>query len=190
MCGLELEHHRVPYPLGAPGRAPGFLRQLRDHFIERTQRHIFGERVFRGDRLHRLVRFHRPLVDAACTPIQTAAEAAEQGFQLFQRQLTQVTDGGDVQRRQLAGHHLAHARDAIDRQGRQELFDTRRRHHELAIGLAPVGGHLGQELVRGDAGRGGEPGDFTDLRADGAGNLGGDATTGRRRGHVQVGLVQ
>ena len=53
-----------------------------------------------------------------------------------------------------------------------------RRDDELAVGLALVGGQLGEELVVGDAGRGGQPG----LRADaGADFLGGLPAVGRPR---------
>src|SRR5690606_41561663 len=49
-----------------------------------VQREVALEGVLGRDRLHRLVRLHRALVDAARTPVQAGAEAAEARLQLLQ----------------------------------------------------------------------------------------------------------
>ena len=188
--GLELEHHGAGDPPGPARGLPGLVGQPPDRRLQRLQRQVLGEGVLAGDRLHRLVRLHRALVDAACAPVQRGAEAAELLPQLFQWPRTQVADGGDAQRRQLALRHLAHAGDAADRQRGQEGFDLVRADHAQAVRLVPVRGDLGQELVRRHPGRGGQRGDLADLRPNRLGHRGGAGQAGLRRGHVQVGLVQ
>ena len=65
-----------------------------------------------------------------------------------------------------------------------------RRDDELAVGLALVRGELGEELVVGDAGRGGEAGLREDAGADllGRRRRGGDAAP--VLGHVEIGFVE
>ncbi|KAG1086998.1 hypothetical protein G6F40_013818 [Rhizopus arrhizus] len=91
--------------LGLAGGMPGLLRQLHDRLAQVLQQQVFGEGVLRRNRLHLLVRFHRPLVHTACAVVQAAAEAAERLFQINQRPLPQVATGDDAARGQLA--HLA-----------------------------------------------------------------------------------
>ncbi|KAG0740964.1 hypothetical protein G6F24_016851 [Rhizopus arrhizus] len=138
--------------LGLAGGMPGLLRQLHDRLAQVLQQQVFGEGVLRRNRLHLLVRFHRPLVHTACAVVQAAAEAAERLFQINQRPLPQVATGDAAARGQLAFHHLAHAGHPVHRQRQQERIHTLRWNHELAVGLAPVRSDLGQELVRCDSG--------------------------------------
>ena len=66
--------------------------------------------------------------------------------------------------------------DAVELGDRQILDEGRSllgRDHGLAVGLAMVGRQLGQKLVVGDAGGGGEAGALEDAGADLAGDVGG-----------------
>ena len=58
------------------------------------------------------------------------------------------------------------------------------------VGLALVGGELGQELVVGHACRGGEAGLLADPRPDRLGDVGGERNTPQVLGDVEVGLVE
>ena len=102
----------------------------------------------------------------------------------------QVGDGGDAQLGEPRLHDLADAGQAPDRQRREEGLDLVRADHEQAVGLAPVRGDLGQELVRRDAGRGGELRLLADRGADRLGGRGGGGQAGLGRGDVEVGLVE
>src|SRR3546814_330641 len=92
------------------------------------------------------------VVNALRAQVQAPAEAAEAQLQFLRGKPAQVADGGDAQVGQLLLHHLAHAGDLRHRQRREERLDLRRPHHEHAVGLVPVRGDLGQELVRRHAG--------------------------------------
>ncbi len=74
--------------------------------------------------------------------------------------------------------------------GRRKVFDFVGLDDEEAVWLAPVGGDLGEELVGGDAGGGGEVEFVADLLADGAGNAGGGGEAGLVFGDVEVGFVE
>ena len=66
----------------------------------------------------------------------------------------------------------------------------RRRDDAQAVGLVLVRGQLGEELVVGDAGRGGEAGLGADPGADLLGDPGGDADPLQILGDVEIGLVE
>ena len=66
----------------------------------------------------------------------------------------------------------------------------RRRDDAEAVGLVLVRGQLGEELVVGDAGRGGEAGLGPDPGADLLGDPGGDADPLQILGDVEIGLVE
>ncbi len=77
-----------------------------------------------------------------------------------------------------------------DRQGLDEGRPHLRRDDEQSVGLAVIGGELGQELVVGDAGRSGEAGFGADRRADFLGDPRRRGDSARIFGHVEIGLVQ
>jgi hypothetical protein len=80
--------------------------------------------------------------------------------------------------------------ELADRQGFDEGRALLRRDDELAVGLAVIGRQLGQELVVGDAGRGGEAGLGEDAGADLAGDVGGERHVLEVGRDVEIGLVE
>ena len=98
------------------------------------------------------------LVLAAGDGVVPGPGLAELALQVLQRPGLQVGAGLDPE-----GVHPARRRrtDAVElghRQGLDERLALLGRDRELAVGLALAGGELGQELVVGDPGRGGEAG--------------------------------
>src|SRR5690606_25742558 len=118
------------------------------------------------------------------------AEAAELFEQLRQAPDLQVATGVDAEQLHLARRDLADARDAPYWQPVHEFIHGSGRDGELAVRLAPVAGHLGEELVRRDTGRDGD----ADVLAHTAADLGGHARRAALAGltvaDVEVGLVQ
>ena len=76
----------------------------------------------------------------------------------------------------------------------RQRFDKARSHRgrddEETVGLAMVGGELGEELVVGDAGRRRQLGLGADLRPDPFGNLGRGRDALQIFGHVEIGFVE
>ncbi len=180
----------MPHPVGLARRLPRLLRQLHDRRRQILQQQILRERVFRRNRLHRLIRLHRSLIDAARTIEQAPAERSEARLQFLQRQRTQIAHRRDAQLGQLGRHHLAHARHAVHRQRRQELLDAMRWHHELPIRLAPIRGDLGQELVRRDPRGRRQLRLLADLRADDLCNLRRHRHAALVLGHIEIRFIQ
>src|SRR3546814_3477420 len=74
--------------------------------------------------------------------------------------LAQVAAGSDAEALHLRRRSRADAVEFADRQAGDEVGTHARGDYELAIRLVLVGGELGEELVVGDAGRGGQAGGF------------------------------
>src|SRR3546814_15620594 len=72
--------------------------------LELVQRKVALERILGRDRLHRLVRLHRALVNAQRAQVQAPAEAAEAQLQFLRGKPAQVADGGDAK----VGRRLPH----------------------------------------------------------------------------------
>ena len=85
---------------------------------------------------------------------------------------------------------FADAGQALDGQRRQKCVDVFRLNDEEAVGLAPVGGDLGEEFVGRDSGGRGEMQLVADLAADGAGDLGCGGQAAFVFGHIEVGFVE
>ncbi len=132
-----------------------------------------GKGIFAGNRLRRPVRLHRPRIDAPGQLGQALAPTAEGACQLQRRQLAQLGDGIDAKIGQPALPDLADSGQQADRQRCQESLHLAGPDHKQAVGLAPVRGDLGQELVWRHAGRGGQAKLVADGDADRLGNGGG-----------------
>src|SRR5258707_2396679 len=130
------------------------------------------------------------LVDAAGELPEAHAPLAETRRELLLREPLYVTHGGDAHLRQHALRGLADAWDLADRKSDKECLDLMWPDDEAAVGLAPVAGDLGEELVRCHASRGGEVRLLADLAPDHLGCLcgGGDARQLMR--DVEVDLVE
>ena len=102
----------------------------------------------------------------------------------------QVGAGDDAEPRHLLRRLRADAVEALDRQRGDERLALARRDDAQAVGLVLVRGELGEELVVGDAGRGGEAGLGPDPGADLLGDPGGDADPLQILGDVEIGLVE
>ena len=109
---------------------------------------------------------------------------------LVESSCAQFADRADAERGELAVHDLADAVDARHRERREEVEHFVRLDHEQAVGLAPVGGDLGEEFRGRDAGRRSEIGFLANLRADRFGDRGGRIERGLRFGDVEIGLVE
>jgi len=100
----------------------------------------------------------RRSVLAARDGVIVRAGLAEILLQEFERLRLQVGAGMDAEPLHLGFRRRPDAVELADRQYLDEGLAFLRRDDELAVGLAMVRGELGQELVVGDAGRGGEAG--------------------------------
>ena len=122
--------------------------------------------------------------------MQALAPASESSLQLCRAAGAQLPNGDDTELAEPAFHDPADAVQLCDRQWREKRLYLCRANDELAVGLAPVRGNLGQELVRRDTRRCGQP-RFVPYRLSNRQRHRGCA--GQRQpvfGDVQVGLVQ
>ena len=164
------------------------LRQLSLAGLEPLQ--VLGVGALHTQRLAPLARLHRSLVDAAAQFVQALAEAPEALRQLEHREGAQIGAARHPHGAEALGGRLAHAEDASHRQRRDEGIDLLGQHHEIAVGLVPVAGHLGQELVRRHP-RGDRDADLgAHAPTDVARDQRGAAMAGARRAHVEEGFVQ
>ena len=88
------------------------------------------------------------MVDAARELVEPQAIASEMGFECSQFEGVQVSDRLYADLLEACFGDLADAGDAADRQRRKEAVEVLGLDDEEAVGLAPVGGDLGEELVR------------------------------------------
>ncbi len=148
------------------------------------------EGVFGGDGLCGAVGDDRAVVDAASELVEAETVTAEPGFESGEVFGAEVAYGFDVQVFEIFFGDFAYAGYASDGKGQQEGICFLRLDDEEAVGLAPVGGDLGEEFVGGYAGRGGEVELVADLLADGAGYAGRCGESGFVFGDVEIGLVE
>ena len=107
-----------------------------------------------------------------------------------QAPFAQVGAGEDSEPLHLSRGDRPDAMEARDRQRGDELRALFRRDHAQAVGLAMVGGELGDELAIADAGRGGELALLADPPADVLGDGAGAAEAVPVFGHVEIGFVE
>ena len=86
----------------------------------------------------------------------------------------EIGAGLDAEPGHLLGGLRPDAVEPLDRQSGDEGLALARRDDAQAVGLVLVGGELGEELVVGHAGRGGQPGLGADAGADFLGDAGGE----------------
>ncbi|MNE34091.1 hypothetical protein D3C80_1277990 [compost metagenome] len=133
---------------------------------------------------------HRTIIDTPRQPPQTLAKTAELTGQRQATPVAQLQAISDTQATELVRSHLAHAVQFADRQRSNKRFDFVGRDHKQAVGLAPITGDLGQELVRRHPGRHGD----VQLLSNPAANIRGNprCATGKPGAvrDIQVGFVQ
>ncbi len=188
--GLELHRDRAPVATAPAGGLVDLAGQAFEGRGQRRDRQVVLERRLRGDRLDRPFGDHRVVVDPPRELVQAAPELPEAHLELDQRARPEVSDRRHPHRGESGAGGLADTGELADRQRGEERLDLLRPDDEQAVGLLPVGGDLGEELVRRDAGRGGEGGLFADLAPDDARRLGRGREAGELLGDVEVGLVE
>ena len=142
---------------------------------------------------HRLVRpvgLDLALVDPAADAPIPFGRASEMRLQLRQRPCSQVRAGVDPQPLHLGRRHRADTVEARDRQRSDEARAFFRRDDAQAVGLAVVGGELGDELAIGNAGRGGELAFLANPAANVFGDGAGAAQPMAVLRDVEIGLVE
>src|SRR5690606_19081263 len=103
---------------------------------------------------------------------------------------TQVAAGVHAEAVEPGRGDLAHTEDLLYRQRGDEGVDVLRADDELAVGLVPVARHLGDELVGGNACRGGDADLVMDAGADLLRHQRSRATAAVDAAYVQIGLVE
>ena len=114
------------------------------------------ERVLGADRLVGAVGLDLAVADAAGEVVIIFARAAEIVGEEGEALGPEVGAGDDAEPRHLLRRLRADAVEALDRQRGDEGLASGGRDDAEAVGLVLVRGELGEELVVGDAGRGGE----------------------------------
>jgi hypothetical protein len=130
------------------------------------------------------------VVDTAGQLVETRAVAAEVELEGVEVEGLKIAYGVDADLLHARLGDFADAGDPAYGEGREEGVEVAGLDDEEAVWLAPVGGDFGEELVRGDAGGGGEGELFADLLADGDSDLCGRGEAGFVDGDVEVGLVE
>ena len=151
---------------------------------------VLEEGVLGADRLPRPVGLDLPVAEAAGEVVIIVAAGAEIVGEEGAALSAKVGAGDDSEARHLLRGLRADAVEARDRKRSDERLALARRHHAQAVRLVLVAGKLGEELVVGDPGRGGEAGLGADPGADLLGDDGGDADPLQVLGDVEIGLVE
>src|SRR5690606_4906266 len=144
LARLELEYHGAADAPGPATRGPDLRREFAHGRFDVAEQAILGERVLGRYRTGRPVRRHALGVAAARELRQALPVATELAFEIRIRPRAQVRAGADAERREAPVGDLADARDARDRQRREEGVDLVRPDHEQAVRLAPVRRDLGE----------------------------------------------
>ena len=111
------------------------------------------------------------VIDAAADAIEMRPCLAEMPLQEGFVLRPQIERGENPELVHLLGGRRPDAVEPLHRQRFDEARSHRGRDDELTVGLAMVGGELGEELVVGHAGRGRQPGLGADRRPDPLGDL-------------------
>src|SRR5690606_21100627 len=146
--------------------------------------------IFHADRLTPALDLHRALVDAMGEPPEPLAEGAEITQQIQAIARTQVGAGPNAHALKLLGGDTPHTVQLSDRQAKHELVYLRRRDHEQAIGLLPVTGDLGEELVGRNARRDGDAQLLPDAPTNVLGDTRGAAGEVLATGYVEKGFIE
>ena len=188
--GFELENDGSRNTGFFAGGVPDFFGEAADHGLGFGEEDVGLEGVFGGDGLRGTVRLNGIVVDAAGKFVETHAVAAKALLESGEVEGSDVAYRADVDFCQAARGYFAHAGNALDRERREEVEDLGGPDDEEAVGLAPVGGDLGEELVGGYSGGGGEVLFGADLLANGLGDFGGSGKVGFIFGDVEIGFVE
>ena len=188
---LYFQRHGPPpraRPLAMLPHLLGQRAQLITHGSQGGQ--VLEKGVLGADRLADAVGPDRALVHATRDPVVVGATPAELLLQERHALRPQVEPGADAEPVHLGRRHRADGMEPAHIEGLDEGGAAAGRDHEQPVRLAVVGGELGEELVIGHPGRGGQPRPFANAGPDRLGDL-------RRRrdalqvlGDVEVGLVQ
>ncbi len=127
------------------------------------------------------------VVDAAAEIVEIEAEASEEAVEIDAREGLELAAGLDAAFLEFFGGDAADAPELADGEAFHEGGDLVRGDDALAVGFVQVAGDFCQELVRGDAGGGGEAG----LLEDAAANLEGDGGGIEWKvGDIEVGFIE
>src|ERR1051325_10882623 len=190
LAGAELHRHRAADHLLLLQRVPELLRLLAQVVGHLVQRDVLRERVLARPRLALARRHDGRLVDAAGELPEAGAPFAEARDELLIREALQIVHRRDAHLDQHGLGRLADAGDLAHGEADQEALHLVGADHEAAVRLLPVRGDLGEELVGGDAGGGGERRLRADLAADRLRGLRGGGDAGQLLRHVEVRLVE
>ena len=116
---------------------------------------VFGKGVLTADALDGVILGKRPFIDSQRERLENRSPSAHQRFQIT-RIILDVSDGADPGFLQHLLSHSSHPVQGSCRQGTQECRPIPIGNQQQSIRFPPVAGHLGHELVRGDADAGGE----------------------------------
>ena len=173
VAGLEFEDDGAGDAGLFAGGRPDFFGEAEDHGFGLGEGDVLREGVFGGDG------FGGPVGDdwrcGRCRERvrRGGGRNGRSGLRVWRGPWLRVAYGFDVQVLEIFSVTLPTPGMRPTGRGEQKGVDFLGLDDEEAVGLAPVGGDLGEEFVGRDSGGGGEVEFFADLLADGAGYAGG-----------------
>ncbi len=156
VAGFEFEDDGAGDAGFFAGCGPDLLGEAEDDGFGVGEGEIALEGVFGGDGFGGSVGNDGAVVDAAGEFVEANTVTAEAGFEGGEFAGSQIAYGVDVEVLKDFFCDLADAWDAADWQRREEGIDLVGLYDEEAVGLAPVGGDLGEKFVGRYSGGGGE----------------------------------
>src|SRR3989442_6491418 len=112
-------------------------------------RTVRAERLLRPDGFGHTVRLDRTIVAAEGEVVEGLAVSAESPGQDGARRALELADPGEAEVAESLRHDPADTPQALDGQGTEESRLVAGRDNHEPVGLVQLGGHLGDELVRG-----------------------------------------
>src|SRR6059036_1478286 len=112
-------------------------------------RTVRAERLLRPDGFGHTVRLYRAIVAAEGEVVEGLAVPAESTGQDGARRALELADRGEAEVAERLRHDPADTPQALDGQGTEESRLVAGRDNHEPVGLVQLGGHLGDELVRG-----------------------------------------
>ena len=153
-------------------------------------RDVAFQRVFAADRLADADGLDRTVVDTPGKIVVELAGLPEKAAEHGGRGVVEVAPGVDAVLVHLFGRYGADTPEGLDRKAVDKLLCRVGMNRAEAVGLAVVGGNLGQEFIIGNAGGGDEVEAFANLLLDFAGDIDGQFNARLVLGNVEEGLVE
>jgi len=150
--GLEFEDDGARDSGFFAGGVPYSFSEAADYRFGFEEEDVGFERIFCGDGLRRAVGLDGVVVDAEREFMEAHSIAAESLLKGGEIEGADVAHRADVDFGEAPRGYFADAGNALNGEWREEVEDFGGLDDEETVGLAPIGGNFGEELVGRDAG--------------------------------------